>query len=140
MVAFLKLKICRKFIISVISSSQWVMSSVSTFWVIWGKVMKTHEAPDSWGVTQKYGLRVPLSGSMTQKAYKGYCQSVFSSTGYILASLKTLIRNLKVFNMQGALEKSCPIFHLMVWTILHDWICLVLLNLLIGVRWLFECS
>ena len=31
------------------------------------------------------------------KAYKGYCQSVFSSTGYILTNLKTPIRNLKTF-------------------------------------------
>ena len=50
MVVFLTLNICRRFRIWVISSSQWIMSSVSIFWVIWGKVTQTREATDSWGL------------------------------------------------------------------------------------------
>ena len=57
--------------------------------------MQTHEAPDSWGLHKNTNCE--LGGSMPQKAYKGYCQSVFSSTSYILTNLKTPIRNLKTF-------------------------------------------
>ena len=57
--------------------------------------MQTREAPDSWGLHKNKNYE--LSSTMPQKAYKGYCQSVFSSTGYILTNLKTPVRNLKTF-------------------------------------------
>ena len=33
-----------------------------------------------------------------------------------------------MLNVQGVLEKSCPIFDSMVWTFLHDWKCLVFIK------------
>ena len=33
------------------------------------------------------------------KAYKGYCQSVFSLTGYILTNFQTPVRDLKIFKL-----------------------------------------
>ena len=60
-VVFLTLNICRKFRISVISSSQWNMSLVSTFWVIWRKVMSTREAPDFWGLHKNRNCGCPLA-------------------------------------------------------------------------------
>ena len=60
-VAFLTLDICRNLRISVISSSQWNMSLVSIFWVIWRKVMPIREVPDFWGLHKKYELCVSFN-------------------------------------------------------------------------------
>ena len=48
-VVFLTLNISKKLRISVINSSQWNISLVSIFWVIWGKVIQTREVPDFLG-------------------------------------------------------------------------------------------
>ena len=55
------LNICRKLIISVICSSQWNMSLVTTFWVIWRNVMHTCEAPEFWWLHKNINCEVPLS-------------------------------------------------------------------------------
>ena len=57
MVVFVTLNICRKLRIS---SSQWNMSLVSTFWVIWRKVMHTREAPDFLGLHKNMNCAFPL--------------------------------------------------------------------------------
>ena len=66
MVVFLTLDICRKLTISVITSSQWIMSLVSIFWVTWRKVMQTCEAPDFWGLHKNKNCSFPLKKTQTQ--------------------------------------------------------------------------
>ena len=46
--------------ISVIRSSQWNMSLVRIFWVIWRKVMHTREVPDFWGLHKNLNCAFPL--------------------------------------------------------------------------------
>ena len=58
MVVFLTLNICRQLRISVICSSQYIMSLVGIFWVIWRKMMQTREVPDFWGLHKNMNLRV----------------------------------------------------------------------------------
>ena len=58
MVVFLTLNICRQLRISVICSSQYIMSLVAIFWVIWRKMMQTREVPDFWGLHKNMNLRV----------------------------------------------------------------------------------
>ena len=60
MVVFLTLNICRKLRILEISSSQWNMSLVSIFWVIWRKIMHTCKAPDLWGLHKNMNCAFPL--------------------------------------------------------------------------------
>ena len=60
MVVFVTLNIWSKLRISVISSSQWNMFSVKTFWVIWRKVMHTCEAPNYWGLHKNMNCAFPL--------------------------------------------------------------------------------
>ena len=65
MVIFLTLNICRKLSISLISSKQWNMPLVSTFWVIWRKVMHIREAPDFWELHKNmccaFSLRISVN-------------------------------------------------------------------------------
>ena len=73
-VVFLTLNISKKLRISVINSSQWNISLVSIFWVIWGKVIQTREVPDflggEEGVTQKYEYRVSFKNLFVKQYEK----------------------------------------------------------------------
>ena len=61
MVVFLTLNICRKLRISVINSSQWNISLVSIFWVIWRKIMHTRDALDFGGLHKNMNWAFPSS-------------------------------------------------------------------------------
>ena len=76
MVAFLN--ICRKRRISVISSSQWNMSLVSTFWVIWRKVIHTCEAPDFWRLHKNMSCMFPLMWKTLGNVFLRYRRVSFS--------------------------------------------------------------
>ena len=59
LVAFLTVNICRKLRTSVISSSQWDISLVKRFWVIWRKAMHTRKALDFWGLHKNMNCAFP---------------------------------------------------------------------------------
>ena len=78
MVVFLTVNICRKLRISVISSSQWNISLVSIFWVIWRKVMYTREAPNFGGLHKNMNCVFPLNTKWKDcKSCKNLCTQNF---------------------------------------------------------------
>ena len=67
--------------ISVILSSQWNMSLVRIFWVIWRKLMHTREVPDFWGLHKNLNCVFPLLfGKIAYQVVKSHSNLIIFKT------------------------------------------------------------